>query len=228
METFYETPEFFQNVLFTDESTFRKDGIINRYNRRYYRQENPHWLGEKQYQGGWSVNVWGGLLDDQVVGPYFFNEPLTANRYLHFLREVLPLLLENVNLEVRGRMWFQQDGAPVHNTNDVTNFLRQTYGNRFIGNKGTAWYENQIDGEGPILWPPRSPDLSPLDYFFWGLVKDRVYATPCNTKEEMKNRIREAFASVTVEMLRNTQNNFIKRANICLAAEGGIFEHMLK
>jgi hypothetical protein len=25
-----------------------------------------------------------------------------------------------------------------------------------------------------IPWPPRSPDLIPLDFFFWGFVKDIV------------------------------------------------------
>jgi hypothetical protein len=27
----------------------------------------------------------------------------------------------------------------------------------------------------PIAWPPRSPDLTPLDYFFCGYVKNIVY-----------------------------------------------------
>ena len=29
---------------------------------------------------------------------------------------------------------------------------------------------------GPIPWPPRSPDLSPLDFFLWGYIKNIVYA----------------------------------------------------
>jgi hypothetical protein len=27
----------------------------------------------------------------------------------------------------------------------------------------------------PIAWPPRSPDLTPLDIFLWGFVEDRVF-----------------------------------------------------
>lgn len=32
-----------------------------------------------------------------------------------------------------------------------------------------------IGRDGPINWPPRSPDISPLDFFLWGYVKDIVY-----------------------------------------------------
>jgi len=28
---------------------------------------------------------------------------------------------------------------------------------------------------GPTVWPPRSPDLTPLDFFAWGFIKDVVY-----------------------------------------------------
>ncbi|GFW47015.1 hypothetical protein TNCV_3486271 [Trichonephila clavipes] len=29
---------------------------------------------------------------------------------------------------------------------------------------------------GPVNWPPRSCDLTPLDYFLWGYLKALVYA----------------------------------------------------
>ena len=30
----------------------------------------------------------------------------------------------------------------------------------------------------PHKWSPRSPDLAPCDYFFWGYLKSEVYTTP--------------------------------------------------
>lgn len=161
--------DFCRNVLFTDESTFRCDGFMNRHNIRYYSQQNPYWTGEIMKQGRWSVNVWGGIFNNYVIGPYFFERILTANIYLDFLRETLPILLENVNLPVRNNMWFQHDGAPIHGTRAVTFFLTENYGTRWIGNRGNPWYANDREAEGPILWPPRSPDLSPLDYFYGDL-----------------------------------------------------------
>lgn len=40
-----------------------------------------------------------------------------------------------------------------------------------------------------VAWPPRSPDLTPLDYFLWGHMKQKVYATVPNTREELVVKI---------------------------------------
>jgi hypothetical protein len=39
---------------------------------------------------------------------------------------------------------------------------------------------------GPIVWPPCSPDLTPLDFFLWGCVKDQVYSWRVTTLNELK------------------------------------------
>ena len=58
---------------------------------------------------------------------------------------------------------FQQDGAPPHWGLEVRQFLNETFSDRWIGR------------DGPILWPPRSTDITPLDFFLWGCyVKDMV------------------------------------------------------
>jgi hypothetical protein len=31
------------------------------------------------------------------------------------------------------------------------------------------------DRDGPMPWPPRSPDITPLDFFLWGYVKSNVF-----------------------------------------------------
>ncbi|KAG8289720.1 hypothetical protein J6590_098624, partial [Homalodisca vitripennis] len=46
-----------------------------------------------------------------------------------------------------------QDGAPPHYGLHVREYLNNIFPNRLIGRRGS------------IEWPPRSPDLSPLDYF---------------------------------------------------------------
>ncbi|ERL93783.1 hypothetical protein D910_11069 [Dendroctonus ponderosae] len=68
-------------------------------------------------------------------------------------------MLDNVDLETwRNVQWFQHDGAPPHNFSQVRNHLDVTFPGAWIGRNG------------PILWPPRSPDLSPLDFFWCGAV----------------------------------------------------------
>ena len=53
---------------------------------------------------------------------------------------------------------WQQDGAPVHATRPCKNFLAQSFGNRVCGNGLSAHPWNGVE------WPPRSPDLSVMDF----------------------------------------------------------------
>lgn len=54
-------------------------------------------------------------------------------------------------------MVFQQDGAPPHYEVRAREYLNQTVPWRSIGRRE------------PIVWPARSPDLIPLDFFLWDL-----------------------------------------------------------
>lgn len=153
---------FLNNILFSDEATFRSNASVNLHNLHYYSTTNPHWMRTINHQNRWSLNVWGGICGNKVIGPYFFDNVLTGIIYYEFLQNDLPILLENMDLNTRRNMWFQQDGAPIHYHRIVRQFLNQTYPNRWIGRGGT------------IGWPARSPGLTPIDFFLWGFVKDQV------------------------------------------------------
>jgi hypothetical protein len=65
----------------------------------------------------------------------------------------------------QGRIYFQQ-GAHTHYLGEVSKYLRTRFPGLWIGRPA------------PITWPPHSPDLTPLDFFLWGFVKDRVFLSP--------------------------------------------------
>ncbi|GFT00627.1 uncharacterized protein TNCV_141721 [Trichonephila clavipes] len=65
---------------------------------------------------------------------------------------------ELINHDVQ-ELWFQQDGATCHTARAIIDLLKDTFGDRLISRFG------------PVNWPPRSCDLTPLDYFLWGYVK---------------------------------------------------------
>ncbi|GBN71402.1 hypothetical protein AVEN_149399-1 [Araneus ventricosus] len=71
-----------------------------------------------------------------------------------------------------------------------------------------------------VEWPPRSPDLNPLDSFLWGYIKQRVYAT----LQELRNRITDACASVSPAMLHNVQREVQSRVQMYIIAEEQHFE----
>lgn len=91
--------------------------------------------------------------------------------------------------------------------------------------------EQWIGRFGPVRWPPRSPDLTPMDFFLWGYVKGEVYATDVSTVEELRNRIIVAFEKLKTltansDIIPRLKNNIRRRYNLCINANGGHFEHL--
>ncbi|GFW17776.1 DUF4817 domain-containing protein [Trichonephila clavipes] len=73
-------------------------------------------------------------------------------------------------------LWFQQDGATCHTARATIDLLKDTFGDRLISRFG------------PVNWPPRSCDLTPLDYFLWGYVKSLVYADKSQTLDHLEEQ----------------------------------------
>jgi hypothetical protein len=63
---------------------------------------------------------------------------------------------------------------------------------------------------GPILWPPRSCDLTPMDFFFWAYIQDNVYVTAPDTAEILRNRIITACRETPTEILLNATRSVIR------------------
>ncbi|KAJ8941592.1 hypothetical protein NQ318_012938 [Aromia moschata] len=84
-------------------------------------------------------------------------------------------------------MFFQQDGCPAYHAVTVRNWLNSEFNEHWIGR------------DGHILWPPRSPDLTILDFYLWGRLKQIVYREPLeNDEEQLKTRIQNAVESLNV------------------------------
>jgi hypothetical protein len=84
--------------------------------------------------------------------------------YRVYIQYSIVQLLENFAVpQIPPSFIFQQDGAPPHFHRDVTTFLDETFPGRWVGRGG------------PTAWPPRSPELTTLDFFAWGFIKDVVY-----------------------------------------------------
>ena len=80
--------------------------------------------------------------------------------------------------------------------------------------------ERWIGRDGPIPWPPPSPDITPLDIFLRGYVKNIVHRTKVRDVSDLQQRIIEALDTVTVEMLARTWLEIEYRLDI-LRATGG-------
>lgn len=206
---------FSQSILFTDEAKFTNNGLFNRKNHIYWARENPHLTVERRDQHVFSINVWCAILGTKILGPYFYEENLNSERYLLFLQNQLEEMLDDLPLNlIQNLNYFQHDGAPAHNAQIVSNYLLEKFPN-WIGNRG------------PIAWPPRSPDLTPLDFFLWGTIKDKVYKEKPHSVDHLKTNIRAAVAEIRHNTLLKVQSEILKRCQLCVQENGGHFEALL-
>ncbi|KAJ8914456.1 hypothetical protein NQ315_011397 [Exocentrus adspersus] len=115
-------------------------------------------------------------------------------------------------------MWLQLvqlDGASAHCSVIVRHHLNEHFPNAWIGR------------QGPTAWTPRSADLTPMDYFLWGVVKSDVYRVPATTREDMVERILQSFQRISPLVLSNVRRSFRRRAELCLTENGHHFEQLL-
>ncbi|GFT73399.1 DUF4817 domain-containing protein [Trichonephila clavipes] len=99
------------------------------------------------------------------------------------------------NDESPNELWFQQDGATCHTARATIDLLKDTFGDRLISRFG------------PVNWPPRSCDLTLLDYFLWGYVKSLVYADKPQTLDHLEDNIRRVIADIRPQMLEKVIEN---------------------
>ncbi|GFU83224.1 uncharacterized protein TNCV_3738351 [Trichonephila clavipes] len=115
------------------------------------------------------------------------------------------LELNNHDVQV---LWFQQDGATCHTARATIDLLKDTFGDCLISRFG------------PLNWPPRSCDLTPLDYFLWGYVKSLVYADKPQTLDHLEDNIRRVTADIRPQMLEKVIENWTSRLDYIRASRG--------
>ncbi|XP_074032655.1 uncharacterized protein [Leptinotarsa decemlineata] len=210
---------FLKSILWTDESKFSREGITNFHNLHEWadKDSNPNWKKQISFQRQFSINVWAGVIGRSLVGPHILPDNLNGQNYLEFMINDLPMLLYDAEvpiLDTDRPITFQQDGCPAHWAVSVREHLNRCFPSNWIGR------------DGPIPWPARSPDLTPLDFFVWGRVKELVYTTEITTREELLQRIEAAFGIMEQEMqMKVTTTEVRNRCRKCIRNGGGHFEH---
>ena len=114
-------------------------------------------------------------------------------------------------------MLIQQDGEPSHYGREVKDFLHRNYSNRSIGQQGA------------IAWPPRSPDLTPLDFYLWGHMKWLVYTLSSINEEDLVNKIMDDAIAIKNDpgVIQNAMQSILEQARLYIDVGGGHFEKLM-
>ena len=209
---------FDASIFWTDESMFTNNGMFNRRNAHIWSHVNPFSIRQTGFQHRWSINVWAGIFGNQIYGPIFLPRRLNGAAYLELINEHIVDIMDSVPLACMRTMWFQHDGAPPHNTRHVTARLNELFGEQWLGRFG------------PHVWPPRSPDLTPMDFWLWGRIKDEVFRDVCDNVDDMRNRICAAFDNLRQQclqdngLLQRVRLEVAWRAQLCIQENGSHIE----
>ncbi|GFW84750.1 DUF4817 domain-containing protein [Trichonephila clavipes] len=189
------------------------------------REAFAKWAFSKMEQDPtWVFNIlWTDEAHFSLHGPFFFEtqcpvngwitETVNALRYLTLLREtVVPCLIQRGQIS---NVTFMQDRATSHTANPVKTFLIQTFGEDRIVSRHCRY-----------PWPPRSPDLTPTDFWLWGYLKSSVYLSGPSSLPELKDAIRRKVSSIHPDMLHSAVAGFVTRLE-CLLSCAGHVEHIL-
>ena len=201
-------------IIFSDESHVYLQSTPNKQNNREWRLSRPENRISVPLHSA-KVTVWCGLNSTKVFGPFFYQDPdtgapltVTKERYTKMLMEIFPEDSE----EVSSNSIFMQDGAPAHTSRMSMEWLENRFPGRLLSNKSE------------FIWPPRSPDLNPLDFFLWGYMKEEIHRAQPGSITEVKQLIENFMASITEDLLQRVTGQFVSRIRKCIEANGGVFE----
>ncbi|GFX89255.1 uncharacterized protein TNCV_1339541 [Trichonephila clavipes] len=202
--------DFHKRLLFSDEAHFWLNGYVDKQNCSIWSEANPQVYVETPLHPE-KLTVWCALWAGGIIGPYFFkndeghNVTVNGDRYRAMITNFF--IPEWNNHDVQ-ELWFQQEGATCRTARATIDLLKDSFGDRLISRFG------------PVNWPPRSCDLTPLDYFLWGYAKPLVYADKPQTLDHLEDNIRRVIADIRPQMLEKVIENWTSRLDYIRASRG--------
>jgi hypothetical protein len=157
---------------------------------RLWSSENLYAVHEKPLLDQ-KLGLWVEISRRRIVGPLFFEETVNNKRDCSMLLDFIGLLEE---YEIT-YSWFQKDGANAHTANNSMKLLNEIFGAHVISRN---------------LWPLRSSDLTPPDFYLWGAAKSAVYRDRPRTRNELKTAITAYIRNISQGDLQKVFANKIK------------------
>ena len=108
---------------------------------------------------------------------------------------------------------FIQDDALPHISNKIKQLLRQN----FIDNR-------IISRSFPVAWLPRSPDLTPCNFWLWCYLKSQVYVDGVSNLSILKDIIKKTVRNTPRDMLRTAVDNLVLRMHGVISENGAHIE----
>ncbi|GFX33919.1 DUF4817 domain-containing protein [Trichonephila clavipes] len=185
-------PDFHKRILFSDEAHFWLNGYVNKTATFGVKLILKCMSKHRYIQKNGLFGALYGLVESFFKNDEGHNVTVNGDRYRAMINNFFIPELNNHDVQ---ELWFQQDGAACHTARATIDLLKDTFGDSLISRFGL------------VNWPPRSCDLTPLDYFLWGYVKSLVYADKPQTLDHLEDNTRRVIADIRPQMLEKVIEN---------------------
>ncbi|GFW84899.1 putative transposable element [Trichonephila clavipes] len=197
--------DFHKRILISDEAHFWLNGYVNKQNCRFWSEANPQVYVETPLHPETLTVRCALCLVEFFKNDEGHNVTVNGDRYRAMINNFFIPELNNHDVQ---ELWFQKDGTICNIARATIDFLKDTFGDHLISRFG------------PVNWPPRWRDLTPLDYFWWGYVKSLVYADKPQTLAHLEDNIIRVIADIRPQMLEKVFENCTSRLDYIRASRG--------
>lgn len=201
------------NLVFSDEKPFVIEQFVNKQNDRVYlperSAENLHLRLATRNQAPAMVMVWAAISAEGRSPLVFIDRGVKINAE-YYRENVLEAALKPWASKQYGRRpWtFQQDSAPSHSAR-----------------VNQEWLKNEVPGFiSTAQWPPKSPDLNPLDYCAWGILESKIGTKKYQSVDHLKQALRREWSKIPQSHFRAACDGFVGRLKAVIRAKGAQFE----
>ena len=148
--------------------------------------------------------VWCGLTVNGPTKPYFIEKNTKINTD-YYKNRILPhAKREGLKLFGSNKWVYQQDGAPCHTSA-----------------KSMQWCFNNFHRvTDNHKWSANSPDLNPLDYYFWSAIERQMEGKKYKDYDELKKGIVDAIEKVPKAQITHACTSFMSRLRKVEQAKG--------
>lgn len=200
-----KTIDFWNNILFTDESKFEIFGTMRK--SKIWRTKNTELQSQNIIKttkhGGGSVMVWGCMASAGVGDLVFIESTMDRYDYLNILKNHLPSSVSQLNLQMP---WtFQQDRDPKHTARIVKEWLLYNV-------------PKQLHS------PPQSPDLNPIEHL-WEELDRRIRKRNITNKDSLKTALLEEWRNIKEDTTRNLVFSMPRRLKAVIKAKGAVTKY---
>lgn len=195
-------PQFWENVVFTDEKTFQSanNGSVRVY-RPSGRRYNEQYIKNSDRQGRFSINIWGWMNYHNAGMCHRINGRFNSQNYIHILENVMLPSVQQIFPE--NNYIYLHDNCPVHTARVVS-----------------QWFQEQ--NIEVLQWVARSADINPIENV-WAEMTKRMSRLRFQNQEELWEEIQNSWEALLHKpnYFRSLASSVPRRLRAVIDANGG-------